>query len=65
MNEVIGFKYSQELISRILNPMGLKRVKCEESKTLLMERSDIEAARAMFLRTKHQIRQMWLQIYIV
>jgi hypothetical protein len=45
--------------------MGLKHVKYEDSKTLLMECSDIATARAMFLRTMHQIRQMRLQIYTV
>ena len=44
-------------ILRIMKDMSFKYQKANEGKKLLIERSDIVAAKTVFLRTMHEIRK--------
>lgn len=53
----MGFKGSKTSLLRILRNMGFRYRKCNDGRKLLMERSDIVAARDVFLRIMHDVRQ--------
>lgn len=57
MKESIGFIGSETSMLRILRSLGFKYRKCNDGRKFLMERSDIAAARIVFLRKMHEIRE--------
>jgi hypothetical protein len=57
MNEAVGFKGSARSMLRILKIIGFKYARCNDGRMFLMERSNIAAARALFMRTMHNIEQ--------
>lgn len=57
MKEAENFNGSKWTMLRILKDMGFRYQKTNDGRKLLLERSDIVAARTVFLRTMQQIRQ--------
>jgi hypothetical protein len=58
-NEATRFEGSEASTSKILKTIGFKYAICYEGRKLLRERSHIAVARAMLLRTMHEVRQVW------
>lgn len=57
MKEAENFNGSKSTMLRILRGLGFKYRRTNDGRKLLMERSDIVAARTVFLRVMHDIRQ--------
>ncbi|PSN54703.1 hypothetical protein C0J52_04890 [Blattella germanica] len=57
LKDAIQFEGSKWSMLRILKKMGFKYRKCNDGRKLLMERTDIVAARTHFLKTMHKVRQ--------
>lgn len=57
MKEADNFNGSKSAMLTILREMGFKYRKTNDGRKLLLERSDIVAARNVFLRTMHMIQQ--------
>lgn len=57
MNEAVGFEGSETSMLRIMKGIGFTYKKCNDGRKMLMERTDIVAARTQFLRKMHGIRE--------
>ena len=63
MNEKVGFVGSASSMLRILRGLGFRYKMCNNGRKFLMERSDIAAARARFLRKIHEVREAGHNIF--
>ena len=63
MKEKIGFAGSVSSMLRILKGLGFRYKMCNNGRKFLMERSDIAAARATFLRKIHEVRMAGHNIF--
>lgn len=57
LREKINFTGCQSSLRKILKSIGFKYKKCNDGRHFLLERKDITAARATFLRKMHNVRK--------
>lgn len=57
LQEKIDFEGSERSVRRLFKSLGFKFKKCNDGRKFLMERNDIAAARARFLRKMHFLRK--------